>query len=109
MSALIADLQTLLKRIETENESDGAIKILSDFLRRRLVQRLSKAEQKRRIYRLYFAKNIRALQEFAQWSQFPKVKESVADYLQKIEFETHTPGGVLRLPDDYVTQADTLD
>jgi len=100
MSALVSDLQSLLKRIETENESDSAIKILSDFLRRRLVQRLSTSEQKKRLYKHYITRNIKALQEFAQFSQFPSVQESVADYIVKIECESHTPNGVLHLPDE---------
>jgi hypothetical protein len=94
--SVIDELRSVIARIEAEHQHDAAIKIMSDFLRRRLVQRHAEVEQGRRVYSAFRRHDAVAVREFEEFTQYADVKQRAAEFLQRLASNCFETDGVLR-------------
>jgi hypothetical protein len=84
------DLRNVIERIDPK-ESIEAVKIMSAYLRKRLVQRLSEEAQGKATYKHYTDRDFVKLREFVHFSQFPRIRQAAEDFLTNLAGERPTP------------------
>jgi hypothetical protein len=101
--SVIEELRAIIARIEAERQHDAAIKIVSDFLRRRLVRKYPEVEQGRRAYSAFRRHDAVALKDFEEFTQFPEVKQRATEFLQRLASNCFETDGILRSEESHVS------
>jgi hypothetical protein len=85
------ELRNVIERIDSRTESLEAVKIMSAYLRKRLVQRQSEETQGKLTYQHYTDRDFVKLREFLRFSQFPRIRQAAEDFLTNLAGERPTP------------------